>query len=123
MQGATFTVSSILDAKRITLSSLLVCLFFLKIFLNITQASEVFLHHHCLKATGFCFYLCHLGASRSKMCMFSLSDSLRSHGPYPVRFLCPWNFPGKNISMCFHFLLQGIFPTQGSNSYLLCLLH
>ena len=23
----------------------------------------------------------------------------------------------------FHFLLQGIFPTQGSNTYLLCLLH
>ena len=63
MQGATFTVSSILDAKRITLSSLLVCLFFLRIFLNITQASEVFLHHHYLKATGFCFSLCHLGAS------------------------------------------------------------
>ena len=29
--------------------------------------------------------------------------------------LCPWNYPIKNIGMIFHFLLQGIFPTQGSN--------
>ena len=29
--------------------------------------------------------------------------------------------PGKNIGVGFHFLLQGIFPTQGSN-WLLCLL-
>ena len=34
--------------------------------------------------------------------------------------LCPWNFPGKNTAVCCHILLQGIFPTQGSNP---CLLH
>ena len=28
---------------------------------------------------------------------------------------CPWNFPGKNTGVVCHFLLQGIFPTQGSN--------
>ena len=28
--------------------------------------------------------------------------------------LCPWDFPGKNIGMGCPFLLQGIFPTQGS---------
>ena len=39
------------------------------------------------------------------------------------RFLCPWDFPGKNTGVGCHFLLQGIFPTQGSNLYLLCLLH
>ena len=32
-------------------------------------------------------------------------------------------FPGKNIGVGGHFLLQGIFPTQGSNSCLLHLLH
>ena len=37
--------------------------------------------------------------------------------------LCPWDFPGKNTRVCFHFLLQGIFPTQGLNSSLLHLLH
>ena len=26
-----------------------------------------------------------------------------------------WDFPGKNTGVSFHFLLQGIFPTQGSN--------
>ena len=30
-----------------------------------------------------------------------------------------WDFPGKNIGVGCHFLLQGIFPTQGSNSRLL----
>ena len=32
-------------------------------------------------------------------------------------------FPGKNTGMGCHFLLQGIFRSQGSNSHLLCLLH
>ena len=27
--------------------------------------------------------------------------------------LCPWDFPGKNTGMGCHFLLLGIFPTQG----------
>ena len=30
-------------------------------------------------------------------------------------FLCPWDFPGKNIGMGCHFLLQGIFLTHGLN--------
>ena len=29
--------------------------------------------------------------------------------------LCPWNSPGKNTGVGSHSLLQGIFPTQGSN--------
>ena len=37
-----------------------------------------------------------------------------------TRLLCPWDFPGKNTGVGCHCLLQGIFPTQGSN---LCLLH
>ena len=41
----------------------------------------------------------------------------------PARLLCPWNFPGKNTEMGCQFLLQGIFPTQGSTPHLLCLLH
>ena len=32
-------------------------------------------------------------------------------------------FPGKNTRVGCHFLLHGIFPTQGSNEHLLCLLH
>ena len=32
---------------------------------------------------------------------------------------CPWDFPGKSLRVRCHFLLQGIFPTQGSNLHLL----
>ena len=39
------------------------------------------------------------------------------------RLLCPWDSPGKNTGVGCHFLLQGIFLTQGSNSHLLGLLH
>ena len=41
----------------------------------------------------------------------------------PVRLLCPWDSPSKNIGVGSHSLLQGIFPTQGSNLCVLCLLH
>ena len=47
-------------------------------------------------------------------------NSLQPHGLEPDRLLCPWNFPSKNTGVGCHFLLQGIFPTQGSK---LCLLH
>ena len=40
-----------------------------------------------------------------------------------IIFLCPWNFPGKNSGLGCHFLLQGIFLTQGLNPGLLHLLH
>ena len=38
---------------------------------------------------------------------------------WPVRFLCPQNFSGKNTGVICHFLLQGFFLTQGSNMHLL----
>jgi len=44
-----------------------------------------------------------------------VSDSLRPHGLQPTRLLRPWDFPGKSTGVGCHFLLQGIFPTQGSN--------
>ena len=49
-----------------------------------------------------------------------MSESLRPHGLSPTRFLCLWDFPGKSTGVGCHFLLQEIFPTQGSN---LCLPH
>ena len=48
-----------------------------------------------------------------------VSNSVQPHGLYPIRLLHPWNSPGKNTGVGSHFLLQGIFPTQGSNSGLL----
>ena len=48
-----------------------------------------------------------------------MSDSLQPLGLYPTRLLCLWNFSGKNTGVGCHFLLQGIFPTQGLNPGLL----
>ena len=45
-------------------------------------------------------------------CYFSI-------GLQPTRLLCPWDFPSKDTGVGCHFLLQGIFPTQGSNTGLL----
>ena len=44
-----------------------------------------------------------------------MTDTVRPHRWLPH----PWNSPGKNTGVCCHFLLQGIFPTQGSNPSLL----
>ena len=50
-----------------------------------------------------------------------MSDSFWPSGPYPIRLLRPWDFPGKNTGVGCHFLLQGkesldsSFPTEGSN--------
>ena len=52
-----------------------------------------------------------------------VSDSLRPHGLYPVRILCPWDSPGKKTGVRCLAYLQGIFPTQGLNPRLLSLLH
>ena len=41
------------------------------------------------------------------------------HWLWPTRLLCPWDFPGKNTGVGCHFLLQGIFLTQGWNPGLL----
>ena len=47
------------------------------------------------------------------------SRSVMSNSATPwteaYRLLCPWDFPGKNVGVGCHFLLQEIFPTQGLN--------
>ena len=52
-----------------------------------------------------------------------MSNSLRPHGLQPARFLCSWDFPGKNTGMDCHYLLHGNSSTQESNPHLLHLLH
>ena len=52
-------------------------------------------------------------------CVLSHVNSLRPYGLWPARLLCPWDFPGKNTGVGCHLLLQGIFPSQGSNPRLL----
>ena len=41
------------------------------------------------------------------VCLVALvvSDSLRPYGPWLARLLCPWDSPGKNIGVGYHFLL------------------
>ena len=48
-----------------------------------------------------------------------VSNSLWPHLLKPSRLLCPWNSPDQNTEVGSHTLLQGIFPTQGSNPGLL----
>ena len=48
-----------------------------------------------------------------------MSDSLQPPGLY----FCPWNSPGTNTGVGCPARLQGIFPIQGLNLCLLCLLH
>ena len=48
-----------------------------------------------------------------------MSDSFSRHGLLPARLFCPWNSPGQNTGVGSCSLLQGIFPTQGSNPGLL----
>ena len=65
----------------------------------------------------------HPVVGHAKHCCYSVTESrptlLGPHGLQPTRLLCPWYLPGKNIGAGCHFLLQGIFLTQGSNPCLL----
>ena len=42
-------------------------------------------------------------------------NSVRPYRWQPTRLPCPWDSPGKNTRVGCHFLLQGIFLTQGLN--------
>ena len=56
----------------------------------------------------------------SLWCVFLLNCVWLFATPWTVAHQVPLDFPGKNTRMSCCFLLQGIFPTQGSN---VCLLH
>ena len=67
----------------------------------------------CLNIHWLAKYLFKCFISESESCSV-MSDSLRPHGLHN-----PWNSPGQNIGVGCLSLLQGIFPTQGSNPGLL----
>ena len=52
-----------------------------------------------------------------------MPSSLRPHGLWSVRLLCPWGFSRQNTGVGCNALLQGIFQTQELKPCLLCLLH
>ena len=54
--------------------------------------------------------ICCLSAQSLRGVRLSVTRGLQA-----TRLLCPWNSPGKNTGVGCHFLLQGIFSTQGSN--------
>ena len=56
------------------------------------------------KKTGCCCYVASV-----------MSNSVQPPGQKPTRLLCPQDSLGKNTGVGCHFLLEGIFPTQGSN--------
>ena len=53
----------------------------------------------------------------------SLSDSVRSHGLQPTRFLRPWDSLGKNTGVGCHFLLQCMEVESESEVTQSCLTH
>ena len=82
------------------------------------QGSKAGVHasEWAVEGMGPCALGCVCACSVTQSCL-TLCD------PMCTRLLRPWNIPGKNTGAGCHFLHQGIFPTQGSNPHLLCLLH
>ena len=56
------------------------------------------------------------------MCACMLSQVWLFATPWTVACQAPWNIPDKNTGVGCHAVLQGIFPTQGLNPRVLCLL-
>ena len=47
------------------------------------------------------------------VCCSFVFHSLKLHGLWPARFLCPWDSPVKNTGLGCHDLLQGNLPDPG----------
>ena len=60
-----------------------------------------------------------LGGSVSGSVLFDSLQPMDCSRLRPARLLSPWDSPGKDAGVGCHSLLQGIFPTQGSNLDLL----
>ena len=75
----------------------------------------------CINIIHHVYTLCVCARTCVYVCSV-VSNSLQPYGPQPTRLLCPWDSTGKNTRVGCYDLLQGIFPTQGSNPCCLCLL-
>ena len=73
-----------------------------------------------MKVIGLGFWKSHVMLYAFKANMYVWSVMSDSATPWTVAgLLCPWDFPGRKARVGCYFLLQGIFPTQGSNASLL----
>ena len=62
------------------------------------------------------FYRCSFLTEPPKYVSHSVvSNPLWTSWTLACPLVCPWASPGKNTGVGSHSLLQGIFPTQGSN--------
>ena len=67
-----------------------------------------------------CVFICVCVCWCVRVCLVAQSYlTLQPQGLYPVRLLCPQDFPSKNTGLGSQSLLQGIFLTQGLNPGLL----
>ena len=78
--------------------------------------------HHCCLYTCFRTFwvqnkdllLLYLYSACACLAAQSCLTLLWPHGLQPARLLCPWDFPGKNTGVGYHFFIQGIFPFPGT---------
>ena len=89
------------------------------IFLPSRQSLTHFHNAQEVTYTQMCVYVDYTHAHIHAQSCPALCDPMDCSQPG----FSPQNFPGKNTGVGCHFLLQGIFPTQGSNLSLLHLLH
>ena len=70
----------------------------------------------CVCVGGVCVCVFVLGCTRSVI--QSCPALCNPRELQPARFLCLWDFPGKNTEVGYPALLQGICPSQGWNPHL-----
>ena len=58
-------------------------------------------------------------ASCIHVCMLSCVQLFATPRTVAAKVLCPWDFSGEHTGVGCHFLLEGMFPTQGLNQNLL----
>ena len=75
----------------------------------------------CWPFLNFLPFIIFLKYNQCCVCVSVLSHVWLSVTPWTVaaRLLCPWDSPSNNTRVGCHFLLQGIFLTQGSKLHLL----
>ena len=81
-----------------------------------TTVWTAFLVSHLFFRINICLCVCMLSC-------FSHAWQFVTLWTVACQALLSMNYPGKSTGVGFHVILQGIFPTQGSNPGLLCLLH